>query len=222
VNRGIGRRLAELFVERRHRVWGTSRTGDRPDGLAGCVHLELRSERSIIAAAETIGHETDAVDLLVNCAGADAGSYGVGDSGSGPFDVDRETFNAILDTNVTGPMLVTRHLLPLVRRGTNPVIVDVSSQMGSISRVPHPNDDCAYCASKAALNMVGVMSSAALRPAGIALVMLHPGWVATDMGGPSADLDLNTAASAIIETIGSLTMADTGRFIRWDGHDHPW
>jgi hypothetical protein len=52
--------------------------------------------------------------------------------------------------------------------------------------------------------------------------MLHPGWVSTDMGGPDAIMTVSESAEAIVATLGSLTFGDSGRFIRWDGTDHPW
>ncbi len=222
VNRGLGRALAERFVGAGHRVWGTSRTGEAPSGLVSTTPLDLRDEASIVTAASHILGETSAVDLLINCAGADARSFGAPADERGPFDFDAETFNAVLDANVTGPMLVTRHLLPVLRSGRNPMIVNVSAQLGSMQVAARMGRDTAYCVSKAALNMLSVKSAAALRPDGIAVVMLHPGWVATDMGGPSAHLSVDESANAIVETIERLTLADTGRFVRWDGHDHPW
>jgi NAD(P)-dependent dehydrogenase (short-subunit alcohol dehydrogenase family) len=76
--------------------------------------------------------------------------------------------------------------------------------------------------SKAALNMLSVKTADALRPEGIAVVMLHPGWVQTDMGGASAPLTVAESADAIVRTVDALTLADSGRFVRWDGSDHPW
>ena len=222
VNRGLGRALAERLVGRGDRVWGTSRTGEAPEGLEACVRLDLTDEVSIVAAADRIGADTDGIDLLINSAGADARSFGAPAGRRGPFDFDADTFNAVLDVNVTGPMLVTRHLLPFVRAGRDPMIVNISSQLGSMQVASRKGRDTAYCVSKAALNMWSVKSAAALRPDGIGVVMVHPGWVATDMGGPSADLSIDESADAIVSTIGRLTIADTGRFICWDGHDHPW
>lgn len=222
VNRGLGWALAERFIERGHRVWGTSRTDEAPVGLASYVRLDLTSEASIIEATQRIGDDTDAIDLLVNSAGADARSFGASEDHRGPFDFDATVFNAVLGVNVTGPMLVTRHLLPLLRSGTQPMVLNISSQLGSMQVAASKGRDTAYSVSKAALNMLSVKSAAALRSEEIGVVMMHPGWVATDMGGPDAPLALEETSTTIATTIESLTLADSGRFIRWDGHDHPW
>lgn len=207
-------------------MWGTTRGGSIDAGLggslAGCVALDLADESSIVAAATTLGIEVESLDLLVNCAGTDARAFGVSEAERGPFDFDATTFEAVMSVNVTGPMLVTRHMLPLLRRGGDPMIVNVSSQLGSMQVAAKKGRDTAYCVSKAALNMLSVKSAAALRPNGIGVVMLHPGWVQTDMGGESAPMTIEESSCAIVATIGALTFADTGRFIRWDGHDHPW
>lgn len=222
VGRGLGRELASRFLDLGHTVYGTTRTGDAPIELAGCVQLDLTDEPSIIGAIEALSDMVDSLDVVINCAGADGRMFGAEENARGPFDLDAHTFNAVLDANVTGPMAVTRETLPLLRLGNRPMIVNVSSQLGSMQVAGRKGRDTAYCVSKAALNMLSVKTAAALEPEGIGVVMLHPGWVATDMGGSSADLAVDEAGAAIAGTIEALTLADTGRFVRWDGHDHPW
>ena len=98
----------------------------------------------------------------------------------------------------------------------------LSSQLGSMQMAARKGRDTAYGVSKAALNMLSVKSAAALRDDGVGVVMLHPGWIATDLGGPSAPLDVEDTSRTIASTIEALTIADSVRFVRWDGHDHPW
>lgn len=222
VGRGLGRELARRLADRGHEVWGSTRNGKTDLSIAGCVALDLADETSIGAAASSLKQAVESLDLLVNCAGTDARAFGAPEDDRGPFDFDAATFDAVMNVNVTGPMLVTRHVLPLLRSGVDAMVVNVSSQLGSMQVAANKGRDTAYCVSKAALNMLSVKSAAALRPDGIGVVMLHPGWVQTDMGGPKAQMTIDESASAIVETIGSLTLADSGRFVRWDGHDHPW
>lgn len=222
VGRGLGREIARRLHNNGHEVWGSTRDGLTDLDLAGCLKLDLSDEASIIAAATSLAERCQSLDLLVNCAGTDARSFGGTQNQRGPFDLDATTFNAVLNVNVTGPMLVTRHLLPLIRHGVEPMIVNISSQLGSMQLAAHMGSDTSYCVSKAALNMYSIKAAAALKTEGIGVVMLHPGWVQTDMGGTEAQMTIDESCAAIVTTIQSLTPDDTGRFIRWDGHDHPW
>jgi len=184
--------------------------------------MDLADEASITTGAAVLAEQLDAVDLLVNCAGVDARAFGSADDNRGPFDFDAATFSAVINVNVTGPMVLTRALLPLLQRGTSATVVNISSQLGSLQVAATQGRDTAYCVSKAALNMLSVKSAAALRADGIAVVMLHPGWVQTDMGGSDAALTVAQSADAIVRTVADLVLADSGRFIRWDGVEHPW
>lgn len=222
VGRGLGLALAQRFAAVGNTVFGSAR-GVTPDiGLTGRVTMDLADEQSIIAAANKLAEQTDSLDLLINCAGVDARAFGASEHVRGIFDLDAATFNAVLNVNATGPMVLTSAVLPLLRRGSDAMVVNLSSQLGSMQVAARNGRDAAYCVSKAALNMVSVKSAAALAPEGIGVVMLHPGWVQTDMGGENAPLTVDQSADAIVASIDNLSLADTGRFIRWDGYDHPW
>ena len=149
---------------------------------AGCVAIDLSDEASVTSGVADLRERTEAIDLLVNCAGLDARSFGLAKDHSGVFDIDAATFNAVLNVNVTGPMALTREALPLLRAGTDPMILNISSQLGSMQVAGRKGRDATYCVSKAALNMLSVKTAAALSPEGIGVVMMHPGWVQTDMG----------------------------------------
>jgi NAD(P)-dependent dehydrogenase (short-subunit alcohol dehydrogenase family) len=222
VGRGLGLTLAQRFAANGDIVFGSAR-GALPDsGLAGLVMMDLSDEESVLRAARELADQTDSLDLLINCAGADARAFGAGEDDRGIFDLDAATFNAVFNVNATGPMVLTAAVLPLLRRGSDAMVVNVSSQLGSMQVAARQGRDAAYCVSKAALNMVSVKSAAALAPEGIGVVMLHPGWVQTDMGGENAPLTVEQSADAIVASINNLSFADSGRFIRWDGHDHLW
>lgn len=222
VGRGLGRAIAAGLLAQGDEVWGSTRTGECDLAVAGCVALDLSDEASIVAGIADVSGRVAAIDLLINCAGVDGRAFGQAKDDSGPFDFDAGTFNALLNVNVTGPMAVTREAMPLLRAGTDPMIVNVSSQLGSMQVAARKGRDSAYCVSKAALNMLSVKTATALRVEGIGVVMLHPGWVQTDMGGPAAPMTIDESVGAIVDTLSMLIFADTGRFVRWDGHDHPW
>ncbi len=225
-NRGLGHQLARLLIDRGDRVWGTAREA-APEALlalgpAGIIQFDLADEASIVAGIAQLGEQVAGVDLVINCAGADGRSFGMADQQRGPFDFDAASFDAVNRVNVTGPMVVVREVLPLLRRGVDPLVLNISSQLGSMEVAASIGRDTGYCVSKAALNMLSVKSAAALAGEGIAVVMLHPGWVSTDMGGDTAPLTPLESATAIVETIDGLSLADSGRFVRWDGTTHPW
>lgn len=220
VGRGLGRELAAQLVAEGHEVWGSTRNGESDLDLSGCVALELSDESAIVNGVGNIG--LDAIDLLINCAGIDSRATGSDPERRGPFDTDGETLAAVIAVNVTAPMVLTRELLPKLRAGTDPIVLNISSQLGSMEVGKTLGVDTPYNISKAALNMLSVKTAEALRPDGIAVVMLHPGWVQTDMGGSSASLTMPESAAAIRKTVASLTMSDSGRFLTWEGNTHPW
>ena len=220
--RGLGRALAQRWAEQGHEVWGCSRSGVADALLAGCVELDLGDEASVVRGAAELSTHLDAVDLLVNCAGVDARAFGAPEDPRGPFDVAADVWEAVFRVNVVGPMVLTRELLSRLRRGTEPLVLNISSQLGSMQVAAGKGRDTSYCVSKAALNMFSVKAAAHLRSEGIGVVMLHPGWVQTDMGGSAAPVPIDDAVHSITETVARLTLADSGRFIRADGSDHPW
>ena len=234
-NRGLGLELAKTWIAGGHEVWGSARTADPTDFLAlepaGVITLDLGDEASIVAGFEALATQIDSLDLLVNCAGIDARAFGIEDP-RGPFDVEAEPFTEVIRINATGPMLVTREALPLLRAAvngrsgrvpsSNVMVLNVSSQLGSMEVAATKGRDTSYCVSKAALNMWSVKAAKALKEERIAMVMLHPGWVSTDMGGSSADLTPTESATSIVAAVEALTLDDSGRFINWDGSEHPW
>ncbi len=225
-NRGLGLVLARQLIARGDQVWGTARDPEAAAlaalGPAGIVSMDLADEASIVAAVAAIAEQTAAIDLLVNCAGIDARAVGAPAAARGPFDLDGETFTQVTRINATGPMIVTREALPLLRAGIGSIVLNISSQLGSMVVGASMGNDTAYCVSKAALNMFTVKAAAALRAEGITVVAMHPGWVRTDMGGDAAPLSADESATSIISVVDGLTIADTGRFLKWDGSEHPW
>jgi NAD(P)-dependent dehydrogenase (short-subunit alcohol dehydrogenase family) len=225
-NRGLGLELVRTWLAKGHEVWGSARTAEplelRALGPAGVIRLDLSDEAGIVSGMHSLASQVDGLDLLVNCAGIDARALGVTEDPRGPFDVGADVFTEVIRINATGPMIVTREALPLLRAGNEPMVLNVSSQLGSMEVAATKGRDTSYCVSKAALNMWSVKAAAELRPEGIAVLMLHPGWVSTDMGGPSAQLTPAESASAIAKTIDGLDSSDSGRFINWDGSNHPW
>lgn len=225
-NRGLGLHLVRHLINGGDHVWGAARQSDPQQllelGPAGAIQLDMADEASIIAGARALVSQVDHLDVLINCAGVDARAFGADPDRRGPFDLDIETTQQVLAVNVGGPMALTRELRSSLGAGTNPVVVNISSQLGSMDVAARVGNDTSYCISKAAMNMLTVKSAAAMRDEGVAVVSMHPGWVSTDMGGSAASLTPDESASTIVSTLAGLSLADTGTFVNWDGSPHPW
>ena len=122
--------------------------------------------------------------------------------------------------NTIAPMEITQGLLPSLRRSQRPRVITISSQIGALELSGAGWH--AYRSSKAAVNKVMQVIAQELRSDGIIVCPVHPGWVQTDMGGPTADLSVEDSASGLFDLITSMTIDHSGRFWTWDGREHPW
>ncbi len=217
--RGLGASLVDVFEAAGADVLATSRTASRC-GSTDYPPLDMADTRSIETFAAAVERP---VDVLINSAAIDARTLGAGMDDRGPFELSAEHFVEQTRVNAAGPMILTRELLPRLEEADGAKVVNITSQQGSMwYATDHDAYDIGYSASKAALNVLSVRTAGLLRERGITVIVVHPGWVRTDMGGPSAALGGEEAASAIYELTSGLTIDDTGRFFRWDGTEHPW
>jgi NAD(P)-dependent dehydrogenase (short-subunit alcohol dehydrogenase family) len=222
-NRGLGLALVQQYTKRGAEVIGGCRNpaaaGDLEAAGAEVQQLDTGDSASIAAFAKAVGDRP--VDVLFNNAGIDARAVGASEGQRGALDLTEEQFRAVLDVNTLGPWLMAKALADnlIAAAGT---IVNVSSQVGSIEVAHDIGRDISYTTSKAALNMITLKESQVLRPLGVTVISLHPGWVRSDMGGPSATLDPDVAAASIADLVDGLTLDSTGSFFQWDGSIHPW
>jgi NAD(P)-dependent dehydrogenase (short-subunit alcohol dehydrogenase family) len=226
-NRGLGLGFVEQCLARGDRVWGACRRPQeavalRTLGPAGILALDVDDEASVEAFGRALARETDGVDLLVNNAGLNASSLGADPARRGVLEIGGTHFLGAVRTNALGPMLVTRALLPLLRGGLRPVVVNISSKLGSLSFGAQMLDDVGYNASKAALNMITTALAGTLGPEGIVVLSVHPGWVRTDMGGPAAPLSVQESVSGVLSALDDLAPEANGGFLDWTGAPHPW
>jgi NAD(P)-dependent dehydrogenase (short-subunit alcohol dehydrogenase family) len=218
-NRGIGLALAQHAAKRGYTVIGTARTPDSADALratgARVEQLEMISDESCKALAIRLGDE--AIDVVINNAGIflhDCDDL---------EDFNAESFMRTLETNTLGPLLLTRALIPQLERSERKLLVQHSSDLGSIADASTGRQGAlGYRISKAGLNMATATIAHELKPRGITCVAVHPGWVRTDLGGPHADLSSDESASSILDTIEGLTHADSGRYMDFAGNELPW
>ena len=100
-------------------------------------------------------------------------------------------------------------------------LMGISSILGSIADTDAFSTP-SYRISKAAQNMATRLLAAALKEAGITVLALHPGWVQTDMGGAGASVTAQASAQGLLGVIDAATLADSGRFLDWRGHEIAW
>jgi NAD(P)-dependent dehydrogenase (short-subunit alcohol dehydrogenase family) len=175
------------------------------------IPLDVRSDGSVAAAVEEVSGKVRALDALVNNAGV------FPEEGREPLENLRlECFEEAFAVNVVGVARVTRQFLPLLVRAAKPRVINLSSRAGSIS-TKEDSDNYCYSASKAALNMLTRAMAAELRPRGITVVAVTPGWVKTAMGGEQAPLTVEEAACSLAATVGRVSDRDSGCFLDRDG-----
>ena len=163
------------------------------------------------AAAAGIG---EPIDILINNAGI------IGPKRQSTLDMDFDGFAQTLAVNTLAPLAVAQAFLPQLKRSAAPRILTISSQMGRMSYAK--SDRIAYRASKAAVNKVMQGLATDLKPMAVAVALVHPGWVRTDMGGATADIDPSESASGILTLAEGLTLEGTGQFYNWDGSIAEW
>ena len=218
-NRGIGLAMVGTWLARGAEVIATARdvkvatelNAMLANGKLRVLPLDVASDASVMAFADAVG-ET-AVDVLVNNAGISGGWDTLAD-------VSIDNILQVFNTNAAGTMRVTKALLPQVPKRTGK-LVHITSQMGSIEDNTS-GGAYAYRMSKAALNIASKSLAVDLSGRGIISVVVHPGWVQTDMGGRSAPVRPDESAENIVRLIERLTMDGTGKFFHAKGHEIPW
>jgi len=224
-NRGIGLELARQLQARGDTVEACARNPRHANELqrlaaSGHVHvhpLDVTDAASVIAFVAALGDA--AVDVVFNVAGVQGGPRQ--SLGQIPGDLTLADFTRTLDVNALGALRVSVALLPHLRRGTAKKLVHVTSGMGSISDNTS-GGSYAYRMSKAALNMMSRTLAVDLRGEGITSVVINPGWVQTDMGGPSAPTPVDESVRGILREIDRATLADSGEFLNWRGNRYAW
>jgi NAD(P)-dependent dehydrogenase (short-subunit alcohol dehydrogenase family) len=177
------------------------------------VHqLDVTDSQQLQALAATAGNS--AIDLLIN----NAGIYGQRGADFGNTDEGR--WLQAFRINVIGPMKVMEALVDAVAASERRVIACITSRMGSIGDNTS-GGSYVYRSSKAALNAVAKSASVDLRSRGISVVVLHPGWVRTDMGGPTAALAVEDSVSLLRRILELVWLRECGTFFDVDGSTNP-
>ena len=229
-NKGIGFEVARRIAKAGWKVLAAARNEElgrqaaaklQAEGLdVHFIHIDLEAKETIAIAAETIRNQFGKLDLLINNAG-------IASEGDGPpSKVNIEAVEAAMQTNFIGAVAVTQGMLPLLQRAERSQIINVSSELGSVSLQTDPNwkfapvKVLAYCASKAALNMLTVQLAYEFRNGNIAVNSINPGYTATDLNGNSGPQTLEEGSAEIVR-VALLDPHVTGKFLETAG-EIPW
>jgi NAD(P)-dependent dehydrogenase (short-subunit alcohol dehydrogenase family) len=227
-SRGIGLALVRQLLSDGHHVIASARQPQESVALKELeiIHreaitlaqIDVNSDESVEGCAAILRDLFGSIDVLINNAGLfpEEGDETLAE-------MTPQLFRNAFETNVLGPFRMVRAFLPMLQGAENPRIVNISSGAGSISE-KEDFSYYAYSTSKAALNMLTRAMASELKPKGICVVALSPGWVKTDMGGPNAQITPEQSAAAIAKTVSRLKLDRTSTFMGRDGNtdDYPW
>ncbi|KAL7277026.1 hypothetical protein ACG7TL_008870 [Trametes sanguinea] len=230
-SRGIGFELVrQLVASPQNLVVAACRNPDKAtalkalkDSAKGTLHIiqldvsDFDSIRASVKQAQPILGDIG-LDYLVNNAGIPTiVDQALRDTA---FSLDPEDLLRILRTNAAGPAVVSQVYLPFVEKGHKKVILHISSTLGSLHHAVERVTGTSYSMSKAALNML-TLKQKAERP-DITFITMCPGWVRTELGGKEADLEPEESIAGILKVISSVTNADSGKYLRYNGEEIPW
>jgi NAD(P)-dependent dehydrogenase (short-subunit alcohol dehydrogenase family) len=222
-NRGIGLELTRQYLREGWRVIATCRFPPEAESLQALaadfperaeIHaLSVTDWRRVTGLSQLL--EDRAIHLLLNNAAVrHMDAYHLGK-------IDPDAFLDAVAVNALGALKVAEAFVPQLSRAGKSTLVMVSSNLGSISK-NRQGGDYAYRASKAAMNAVMRSLAVDLEGKGITVISLHPGWVRTDMGGKHAPLSPEESVTAIRKVLSRVGPEDSGRFLRFDGHEELW
>ncbi|UJS25076.1 SDR family oxidoreductase [Thiothrix winogradskyi] len=222
-NRGIGLELVRQYAADGWEVLACCRSPENAPELKqlaaanGNISVHLldvtNAQQRKVLAAQLKGKP---IDILFNSAGV-SGSW----SAQGFGHCQAEEWLDVLHINVVTPMLMMQDFAANVALSERKIIANMSSKMGSIADNTS-GGSYLYRSSKAALNMVNKSAAHDLARKGISVVLLHPGWVRTDMGGPNGELSVEESVTALKRNLANVTFADSGRLLDIDGSTIPW
>tara|TARA_B100000683_G_C12466856_1_gene546338 strand:+ start:1108 stop:1785 length:678 start_codon:yes stop_codon:yes gene_type:complete len=177
-----------------------------------CQRLDVTDNNSISEFVKIIDND---VDLLINNAGVPDGRW------RNIKEIDDEWMLEVLNINSVGPVRMVKALYDKMNHKSLTTVAMISSLMGSIDDC-HSGRSYAYRASKTALNMLSVAMKKEAKEDNISILILHPGWVKTRMGGEHAPVELVDSVEGMMKLINAQTLDDSGKFFQYDGVELPW
>ncbi|HEY4186422.1 MAG TPA: SDR family oxidoreductase [Polyangia bacterium] len=211
-NRGIGLALCQLLRKRGDDVVAVCRTtSPELDALGADVvsNIDVTSDENVATLARHLGGT--ALDLVILNAGI------LRNTNLDTLELD--DVNEQFAVNAVGPLRIAHALQPNLVKGSKLALI--TSRMGSIGD-NGSGGHYGYRMSKAALNAAGMSLAVDLRPRGIAVAILHPGYVRTDMTGRQGGVEPTEAARMLLARIDALTLKTSGQFLHANGEQLPW
>jgi NAD(P)-dependent dehydrogenase (short-subunit alcohol dehydrogenase family) len=224
-SRGIGLEMSKQLSEQGNEVIATYRSPNSAGSLLELTsenknlhsyQLDVNSSESVKSAIGRIADKFTSLDWVFNNAGIlDWSPLG---------EVTAKSFQSIYNTNVVGVFRVSEEVIPLLTKGSNPLIINLSSRLGSIELRGQSQlgGAIAYQCSKAALNMLTKQMSIDYNKHGIRAIAISPGWVKTDMGGTEAKYEVSESVNLFLSQIDKLPASLNGIFLGEDGKMIPW
>jgi NAD(P)-dependent dehydrogenase (short-subunit alcohol dehydrogenase family) len=222
-NRGLGLEFCKQYAADGWRIFACCRQPEHAlqlQTLAKQYHqlsihqLDVSNFQQIDELAQQLGSET--IDILLN----NAGIYG--DKTDDEFGaLDYELWLQTLRTNTLAPVKLAEAFLPQLLKSERKLIVAITSLMGSMTD-NNSGGSILYRSSKAGLNAAMKSLSIDLQPQHIAVLILHPGWVRTDMGGNAAPSSAEESISGMRQVIDGFSLEKTGSFLNFKGQALPW
>ncbi len=223
---GLGVCLVREYLSRGFRVFGadvvhrsdTEELISLSEGRYSFIRTDVSDTGSVERLAEQVSSAAGSLDILINAAGI---LRPESENLLENFDVDGSM--RLFDVNALGPLRITKACLPLLRRGEEKLLINISSEAGSLTSHADYINRYDYCMSKAALNIQSVILQRYVKPEGIRVLLFNPGWMHTAMGGPKAPVDPADSARGIAELAESLrNRPDSYMYWNYNGTERPW
>ena len=216
-NRGLGLEFAKQYSELGHHVFATTRDKSKSDQLVAIANttvfeLDLNKDKSIDSFIDEMS--SIKIDILIH-------NSGIFRDEQLSEDLEIDAWMNEMRINAITPIIVARKLKPNVLAGEDKKIIFISSQMGSIDD-NYSGRFYFYRSSKSALNSAAKSLAIDWKDKNISVLMLHPGWVKTDMGGESAKLEIPDSIQRMIQVISDLNLETSGSFVNYEGNKLEW
>ena len=222
-NRGLGLELVKKYLENKEKVFCTTRNISKSKELKllkekhtnslEICELDLLDKKSPNILSNFLANKP--IDLFINNAGV------IGESAQHFKSISLNPWIEVLKVNLIAPLLITQSIIKNIEKSSEKRIYILSSKVGSIED-NKSGGMYVYRSSKTALNQIVKSLSIDLKPLGISVISLHPGWVRTEMGGPNALISVEESVNGMFGVISNTNISNSGQFLNYDGTEIPW